>query len=74
MDIAKSIGELLFEKKVVVVPGFGGFTSDYKAANIDFVQSSVAPPSKRIQFNDNLKLNDGVLVAHLQKTFLSQAE
>ncbi|MFT6743305.1 MAG: nucleoid DNA-binding protein, partial [Paraglaciecola sp.] len=67
IDVANAVQELLYENQSVVIPGFGGFTSTYKSAAVDFVQGAVAPPAKNITFNPNLKINDGVMVAFLQK-------
>jgi len=67
IDVANAVQELLYENQSVVIPGFGGFTSTYKSATVDYVQGAVAPPAKNIAFNPNLKINDGVMVAFLQK-------
>ena len=69
IDVANAVQELLYENQSVVIPGFGGFTSTYKSAAVDYVQGAVAPPAKNIAFNPNLKINDGVMVAFLQKKY-----
>ena len=75
IDVANAVQELLYENQSVVIPGFGGFTSTYKSATVDYVQGAVAPPAKNITFNPNLKINDGVMVAFLQKKYkISVAE
>ena len=66
IDVGKAISELLFEHETVIVPGFGGFTSVPESATVDYVQGVVTPPAKKIGFNPNLVLNDGVLVGHIQ--------
>ena len=65
-DVASSIGELLFENNSVIIPNFGGFMLSYKSANIDHVQSTLSPPSKYPSFNENLKVNDGILVNYIK--------
>ena len=65
-DVASSIGELLFENNSVIIPNFGGFMLSYKSASIDHVQSTLSPPSKHPSFNENLKVNDGILVNHIK--------
>lgn len=65
-DVASSIGELLFENNSVIIPNFGGFMLSYKSANIDHVQSTFSPPSKYPSFNENLKVNDGILVNYIK--------
>ena len=67
IDVGKSIKELLFEHPAVVVPGLGGFTSSPSSSTVDYVQGVVLPPSKKLEFNPNLVINDGVLVNHIQK-------
>jgi hypothetical protein len=65
MDISKYIAELLFEHDCVIIPGFGGFVCNYKAAEIDPVQNTIAPPCKAISFNKNLRTNDGLLLNYI---------
>lgn len=67
-DVNKAIHELLFEKKAVIVPGLGGFTSVPTPATVDYVQDIITPPAAKLDFNPNLVLNDGVLVHYLQKS------
>lgn len=67
IDVGKAISELLFEHQTVIVPGLGGFTTSPEPATVDYVQGVVTPPAKKIEFNPNLVLNDGVLVGHIQK-------
>lgn len=77
IDISSAITELLYEHKSVVLPGLGAFTSSYKSATIDYVQGSVVPPSKDLDFNSNLMMNDGILVNFVQKKYdisVEQAE
>lgn len=68
-NIPKSISELLYDYSTVVIPGFGGFTTSYNSSSIDYVQGVVSPPSHKLEFNENLAVNDGVLVNHLQEKF-----
>ncbi|MFQ5448776.1 MAG: HU family DNA-binding protein [Saprospiraceae bacterium] len=67
IDVGQAIQELLFEQPDVIVPGLGGFTSTPQSATVDYVQGVVVPPTKKIEFNPNLVLNDGVLVNYIQK-------
>ncbi len=68
LDVGKAIKELLFENPSVIVPGLGGFTSTPEHATVDYVQGVVLPPSKKLDFNPNLVINDGMLVHHLQQS------
>lgn len=61
-DIPACIGELLHLQDTVILPGLGAFEGTYKAAVVDSVQGVVHPPSRKLRFNPNLKLNDGTLV------------
>ena len=66
-DVASSINELLFKNESVIIPGFGGFELNEHSANIDYIKSTITPPSKVPSFNKNLTLNDGVLIDFIKK-------
>lgn len=68
MEVGKAIKELLFEHPAVIVPGLGGFTSVPSPSTVDYVQGVVLPPSKKLEFNPNLVVNDGILINHIQKS------
>ena len=61
MKIEHYISELLYQYDCVVVPGLGGFVTNYKSATIQSIQNTFSPPSKSISFNKNLNANDGLL-------------
>ncbi len=65
MKIYEYISDLLFRYDCVVVPGFGGFITNYYPAEINHATHMFRPPSKRISFNIQLKHNDGLLANHL---------
>lgn len=65
MDIENRLIELLYFKDCVVVPGFGGFVSQYIPARIKEETQTFIPPSKEIGFNKNLIQDDGLLSAYL---------
>lgn len=67
IDVGKHISDLLFEHQTITIPGFGGFTSEYKSAVVDQIQGKMAPPSKKIIFNKNLAANDGLLNEHIKQ-------
>lgn len=62
-----AIADLLYENEQVHLPGLGAFVLQYKPAFTDAVQGQVQPPSREIQFNPNLVIDDGVLSAYLQQ-------
>jgi cell division septation protein DedD len=75
MNLQESISELLYNHDCVIIPGFGGFVTNYRPAQIHPTQHTFSPPSKSIIFNRNLKNNDGLLANHLaQKNQLSYSE
>jgi len=63
MDINHCISELLSVHDCVIIPGFGGFIGNYSPAQIDPVNHSFRPPSKKLLFNINLRQNDGLLAS-----------
>ena len=67
IDIKQHIGQILYERDSLIIPDLGGFVSTYKSANIDHVQGMIHPPSKKLNFNKNLIINDGVLINCLQE-------
>ncbi|MEO1625885.1 MAG: hypothetical protein AAFV25_12070 [Bacteroidota bacterium] len=68
IDIAASIGKLLYEKDQVVISDFGGFVANYKPSVIDHVQGLLHPPSKQISFDRDLQTDDGQLLQFLCDT------
>jgi hypothetical protein len=61
MQIENYIQSLLFEHNCVVIPDFGGFITEMKSVEIHPITHRFTPPSKRIAFNEQLKVNDGLL-------------
>jgi hypothetical protein len=62
MNIAFCISELLFSNDCVIVPGFGGFVTNYATAKIHPVSHTFYPPSKSVLFNSKLLSDDGLLL------------
>ena len=63
MEILSSIKDLLLLHDCVIIPGFGGFVTNYQAAKIH--NSNFNPPAKAISFNNKLKFNDGLFVNYI---------
>jgi hypothetical protein len=61
------IGELLHKHECVIVPGLGGFLTNYSPARIHPVHHVFVPPSKFIVFNASLSYNDGILANYLSE-------
>lgn len=60
--VEKHIKRLLQDHDCVIIPDFGGLITHYAPAKVHPVKHTFSPPSKRIAFNEKLKLNDGLLI------------
>jgi len=67
MEIGAVIKEMLFAEDCVIIPGFGGFVSNYQPARIQRETSTLIPPTKEIGFNPELIHNDGMLVGYVMR-------
>jgi hypothetical protein len=67
MNLEKYICDLLFEHECVIVPGFGGFITNFEPARIHETNFSIEPPRKFVVFNSNLKINDGLLATKVSR-------
>ena len=65
MVLERYISDLLYRYNCVVVPGFGGFLSQYKSSVHNIQSHSFSPPSKSLSFNKQLSSNDGLLVSYM---------
>lgn len=75
ITIEASISELLHLHDCVIIPGFGGFVTNYESAKIDTEKGLFTPPANRVGFNKNLTHNDGLLLHHFaQKNKLTYNE
>jgi len=61
LNLGHHISDLLYEHDCVIVPDLGGFVANAKSASINEQAHTIAPPSKQIGFNQNLRQNDGLL-------------
>lgn len=68
-DIAQHFERLIYDHESLIIPGFGGLLTSYRAASIDHVQGLLYPPSRTVRFDKNLHVNDGILVNHLREEF-----
>lgn len=62
MPLSAHIRTLLRDHDCVIIPDFGGLIADYAPARIHPVRHTLAPPTKRVAFNQSLTRNDGLLV------------
>ena len=64
MQLATYVKDLLYRYECVIVPGFGAFLTQYRAAKIDD-NHNFYPPGKTLSFNRQLQTNDGILAHHV---------
>ncbi|KAA3438100.1 HU domain-containing protein [Rufibacter hautae] len=75
--VQSHIKSLLYAYDCVIIPNFGGLITHYTPAKIHPVKHMFSPPSKRVAFNEQLKVNDGLLISTLaqkQKWPMPQAQ
>ncbi len=65
VTVDKYIRKLLFEQDCVIIPDFGGLLTHYIQAHYDSTQAIFTPSSKRVAFNEVLKLDDGLLTYYI---------
>jgi len=65
MKIADYIARLLYQNECVIVPGLGGFVTNYRSATVHPINHTFNPPSKSILFNSKLTSDDGLLVHNI---------
>ena len=61
LDISKYIHELILTNECIIIPGFGGFETSYKPADIDPVTKRIQPPTKTITFQPDYTTGQGVI-------------
>ena len=65
MRLDKYISDLLYRYECVILPGYGAFLTQYRAAQIHESTDAFYPPSKLLSFNRQLQSNDGLLANHI---------
>lgn len=65
MRIEDYILELLYTHDCVIIPDFGAFLTQRESAVIDTEQHEIHPPKRKLQFNSQIKNNDGLLAKHI---------
>lgn len=73
-ELIRHIEALLQQNDCVIVPGLGGFIASYSPAQWVESEKLYLPPARRIAFNAQLTLNDGLLVqAYMQEAHIDFA-
>jgi nucleoid DNA-binding protein/cell division septation protein DedD len=67
--VGELIASLLYENDTVSIPGLGAFIKKKKAASLDQIQDKALPNASLIEFNSNLAMDDGLLIAHIKDRF-----
>lgn len=67
ISITHTISELIYFHDCVIVPGLGGFVTNYQSADINIEKGLFTPPNKEIGFNRKLTHNDGLLYHSIAK-------
>ena len=62
IDIPAHIEKLLFLHDTLTIPGFGTFTATKVSSSADYTGGTVTPPSKSLNFSENITTDDGILV------------
>ena len=65
MKITDHIARLLYQNDCVIIPGLGGFVTNYRSAKVHPINHTFYPPSKSILFNSKLTNDDGLLVHNI---------
>ena len=65
MNLAKEISFLLYKHSCVILPGFGAFLINDKAAERNEIAKYALPKKQIISFNRQIVNNDGLLANHL---------
>jgi len=67
IDIAAHISKLVREHELVIIPGLGGFLTNFHASAIHALSNRIEPPGRHIAFNAQLKENDGLLANYFAR-------
>jgi hypothetical protein len=65
LDLIPYIRELILLNECVILRGVGGFETTYKHASFKANRSVIQPPSKKIHFQPELLMDNGVLEKHI---------
>ena len=68
MNLYSTIYQLVCDNDCVIIPGFGGFVTNRFSAEVDFLKQEFYPPCRKVAFNENLSLSDGLLVNYISQS------
>jgi nucleoid DNA-binding protein len=65
LDLAPIIHELILHNECIILPGFGGFETEYLPARFESDKGMMLPPSKNIVFKEEYTSGGEILKNHL---------
>lgn len=68
-NISQHLKTLLLEHNCVIIPELGGFVAQYVPAYFDTEAQKFFPPARKLAFNADLTMNDGLLIQSLMQTY-----
>ena len=69
IELSRHIESLLLEHDCVIIPGLGGFITQYVPARHIEDEQMLLPPYRSVGFNQQLTLNDGLLVQSYMQAY-----
>lgn len=69
IELARHIERLLLTNDCVIVPGLGGFMTQYVTARRVSEENLFLPPYRMVGFNAQLNLNDGLLIQSYMQVY-----
>lgn len=69
IDLGAVIASLLYENNIVSIPGLGAFVKTPMNAEVDAIQGRVRPERELVEFDPNLPIDDGLLIAHIKDAY-----
>lgn len=69
IELSRHIESLMLKHDCVIVPGLGGFVTQYVPSRLIAEESLFLPPCRSVGFNQQLILNDGLLVQSYMQAY-----
>lgn len=69
IELSRHIESLMLKHDCVIVPGLGGFVTQYVPARRVEGEQLFLPPCRTVGFNQQLTLNDGLLVQSYMQAY-----
>lgn len=67
MNLASDIKELILLNEGVILPGLGGFVTNYHPAEIHKESHLFQPPSMKLSFDNRMVTDNGLLISHIAR-------